>query len=280
MAKVIGILGLGLIGGSLGLDLVRLGYTVVGVSQRIQTCAIACERGAVTVAGTHWALLKAADIVFNCLPMDKVHGSMERLVTLLRPGTVVTDVASVKMPFIESATAIWPWFVGGHPMAGTAHQGITAALPHLFRERPYVLTPIPATNPDSLAQVQHLITALEAQLYTTDPASHDQAVALISHAPVFISAALLLTTQSAPPGIQHLAQQLASSGFADTTRVGGGNPELGLNMALYNRAALLEQLGSYQYVIEKLRENIAQGDGQALETLLKQSQQLRQDYVT
>lgn len=275
----VGILGLGLIGGSLGLDLTRLGHRVLGVSQRGSTCALACERGAVSIASTNWQLLKQAEVVFSCVPLDRVLASVVRLGTILTPGTVITDVASVKDPIVAQATQQWPWFVGGHPMAGTAEQGMGAALHHLFRQRPYVLTPLANTNRQALSQVETLIRPLEARVLYCDPVAHDQAVALISHGPVFISAALLQTVTQVPLELKKLTQQLASSGFRDTSRVGGGNPELGLLMAQHNQKAVLAVLAQYQQQLTQLQQAIEQSDWTWVEHYLKTSQGARPDFV-
>ncbi len=272
---LIGIVGLGLIGGSLALDFTRLGYTVLGASRNQETCAYAEANGFVQQASTDWQILSTAQVVFVCVPMEQVLASVEHLAQVLIPGTVITDVASVKEAFVTQATTRWPWFVGGHPLAGTARQGITAALPQLFKQRPYVLTPIITTNFEALTQVRTLVEHLQAQLILTTPSEHDRAVALISHAPVFISAALLLAAADTPSELTLLAQALASSGFADTTRVGGGNPELGTQMAQFNQVALLDQLERYQLMLTALKTAIQHGNWTFVENLLETTRQTR-----
>lgn len=276
LVLTIGILGLGLIGGSLGLDLTALGYPVLGVSRQAQTCALACARGAVRVASTQWDLLQHAHIIFVCTPIDQTLPAVARLSKVVRPGTVITDVASVKEPIVARATNLWPWFVGGHPMAGTAEVGMQAAVRDLFRERPYVLTPLPETVPEALAQMQEIVDRLGAQIVQAQPLAHDRAVALISHAPVFISAALLLMINQPDLQLRGLAQQLASSGFRDTSRVGGGNPELGLLMAQYNRDALLAALADYQEQFTRLSQAIQEENWTVIQELLDQTQSIRQ----
>jgi len=277
--RTIGILGLGLIGGSLGLDLTALGYPVLGVSRQAQTCALACARGAVRVASTQWELLRQAQLIFVCTPIDQILPAVARLSELVQPGTIITDVASVKGPLVASATELWPWFVGGHPMAGTAEVGMKAAVRDLFRGRPWVLTPLSGTGPEALVQVREIVDRLGARMVQADPTAHDRAVALISHAPVFISAALVLMANQPNPEIRELAQQLASSGFRDTSRVGGGNPELGLFMAQYNRDGLLAALADYQIQLTRLSEAIQQENWALIGELLQQTQALRPTFL-
>ncbi len=276
----IGIVGLGLIGGSLGLDWTACGYTVVGVSRKQTTCETAIARRAVADASPDFAILAEADVVFVCTPIGSILPTIQAIAPYLKSTAIVTDVGSVKEAIVEPATQLWPNFLGGHPMAGTAEVGIEAALSNLFVDRPYVLTPTPQTSSDTVEQVSHLVQALKAQLIHCDPAEHDQAVAWISHLPVMVSASLIQSCLSeSDQKILHLAQQLASSGFRDTSRVGGGNPELGVMMAQYNQAALLRSLFAYRDQIDQIIHQIETEDWSALQQQLLRSQQERPFFV-
>jgi arogenate dehydrogenase (NADP+) len=126
---------------------------------------------------------------------------------------------------VAAATQHWPWFVGGHPMSGKAEAGITAAETQLFKQRPYVITPIAETDQAAVDQVVAIATELGSTLYFASPDAHDRSVAWISHLPVMVSASLIKACWQEPDvTVKELAQQLASSGFRDTSRVGGGNP--------------------------------------------------------
>jgi arogenate dehydrogenase (NADP+) len=273
----IGIVGLGLIGGSLGLDWRRGGHTITGVSRRAATLGIAQERGVIDQGGTDVALLAGCDVVVLCVPLDCLLPMAQAVCPHLKSGAILTDVGSVKAPVVQAITRFWPGFIGGHPMAGTTEQGIHAAQSQLFCERPYVLTPTPQTQPQQLGQLQALVTELGAQLLQCDPQAHDRAVAWISHLPIWVSAALLCASAQEPdPQIVALAQQLASSGWRDTTRVGGGNPELGVCLARYNREHLLQGLRQYRQELEQIIQMVEQQNIPALTTYLQQSQRLRQ----
>jgi arogenate dehydrogenase (NADP+) len=267
---VIGLVGLGLIGGSLGLDFRSSGHRVLGVSQKQSTCEKALVKGVVDKASQDLTLLKDCDVVFICTPIPLVLPTLEKLQAVLHPHTVITDVASVKGPIVEVATARWPQFVGGHPMAGTAHQGIEAALVSLFHQRPYILTPIASTDAQALDTLTHLVSDLGSRLVVCSPEVHDQMVAQVSHLPVIVSAALLLSVVDP----EH-AQQFAGSGFQDTTRVGGGNPDLGLAMAQNNRTALLESLKQFRAALDHLEAQIQQQDWNGLQAQLETSRQIR-----
>jgi len=189
----------------------------------------------------------------------------------------------VKAPVLELWQGLHPRFVASHPMAGTAEAGVEAGQQGLFHGRPWVATPAAATDPQALADVRALAQLVGAQWLTFAAAAHDQAVALISHLPVLVSAALLQTADRASAAgsgdLAVLVRALASSGFADTTRVGGGNPELGSLMARCNREALLVALAVYRQQLEALEQQVSQGDWQGLRQELDRSQELRPQFL-
>lgn len=276
----IAIVGLGLIGGSLGLDLVRQGHSVVGIARREETAEAALAMGAVTKAGTDVALVAGADVVFICTPIDVTVATAKAIVPHLAEGAVVTDVASVKGEIVPRIEALWPNSVGGHPMAGKAEAGLAVAEAGLFRDRPYVLTPTDATPAWALERVRAIAASLGANLCQCHPDQHDRAVAWISHLPVMVSSSLILACQGeADPAILALAQTLASSGFQDTSRVGGGVPELGTLMARNNRAALLDALSQYQQQLEYMKSLITAENWEAVHNTLSKSQNARPAYI-
>nr|WP_290221783.1 prephenate/arogenate dehydrogenase [Trichocoleus desertorum] len=276
----IGIVGLGLIGGSLGLDLRSRGYQVLGVSRQEHTCQRAIARGAVDDASVNLTLLAAADVVFICTPLSAIESTVIQLIPHLAATTILTDVGSVKTSVVESITPLWPNFVGGHPMAGTAENGIEAAQANLFASKPYVLTPTTTTPPVCIETVETLVRSLNAHLYHCRPEDHDRAVAWISHLPVMASSSLIAACMSeTDPTTLELAQALASSGFKDTSRVGGGNPELGLMMARYNRSALLRSLSAYRNQLDQIIANIEQENWEGVADQLHQTQQARSQFV-
>ena len=275
----IGIVGLGLIGGSIGLDLRSRGFDVFGVSSRQQTCDRAQARGVVSEASIHLSLMAAADVVFICTPLGSIEPIVRDLVPYLSPHTIVTDVGSVKTPIVQAVSSLWPNFVGGHPMAGTAESGIEAAVPDLFVGRPYVLTPQAQTPAAAVDRVEEIARLLGASVYRCSPLDHDRAVAWISHLPLMASATLVAACdREGDRDIVNLAQHLASSGFRDTSRVGGGNPELGVMVAKYNREELLRSLSIYRDCLDEFISDIEAENWQALEHKLKLTQQARKNY--
>jgi arogenate dehydrogenase (NADP+) len=276
----IGIVGLGLIGGSLGFDFRAAGHRVLGLSRQSETCQQAITLSAVDEASIDPTLLATADVVFLCTPLGVMQQTVKALVPYLSSSAILTDVGSVKAAVVEALEPLWPQFIGGHPMAGKTIAGISAAQPGLFVDRPYVLTPTAQTPPDAKTILMQLIQTLRSKYYECSPAQHDRAVAGISHLPVMISASLIATChQECDAAILRLSQALASSGFQDTSRVGGGNPELGRMMAQYNREELLHSLQTYRLSLDNITALIEQSQWDALEALLRQTQQARKPFI-
>lgn len=276
----IGILGLGLIGGSLGFDLRSQGHHILGVSRREATCQKAVALGSVDQASVDLSLLAAAEVVFICTPLALIVPQLEQLSAHLSTATVVTDVGSAKAQIVKAISPLWNNFIGGHPMAGKTDSGIEAAQRHLFVDKPYVLTPITTTPTSAITVVEDIVRSLGANIHYCQPEQHDRAVSWISHLPVMVSSSLIAACLSeTDPDVLQLAQKFASSGFRDTSRVGGGNPELGVMMARYNRQALLRSLQQYRHNLDELTNLIEQENWTVLEQKLKSTGKARPNFV-
>jgi arogenate dehydrogenase (NADP+) len=276
----IGVVGLGLIGASWAGDLRQLGHRVLGVSRQAVTCEGAIAQGFVDEASTDLAILGTADLIFICTPIDKILPTIELLVPHLKPSAILSDAGSVKESIVAPATALWPNFVGGHPMAGKSESGLAAAELGMFDRKPFVITPIATTNPAAVETLKTVVEAIGCRIFLASPADHDQAVAWISHLPVMVSAsAIHACLENCSPELLQLAQGLASSGFRDTSRVGGGNPELGQMMAEYNRPALLAALRAYQQDLAETVTAIEAGNWELLHRKLARNQQARSNFL-
>jgi len=280
----IGIVGLGLIGGCIGLELKANGHEVYGVARRTQTCDQALAVQAVDKTSTELASLSPCEVVFVCTPIATIVPMVTQLAQVLSPDAVITDVGSVKGQLVTAATQQWPRFVGGHPMSGKSVAGIEAAERGLFWGNSYVITPVDSdglkTDEAAIALVEQLAKELGSILYRCTPAAHDRAVAWISHLPVMVSASLIQSVVDEPDkSVRQLAENLASSGFRDTSRVGGGIPELGLMMAQYNRAEVLRSLKRYQQNITGIIEQLEAEDWARLTETLEGTKTARSRFV-
>ena len=264
----IGIVGLGLIGGSLGLDLRSQKHYVIGISRKENTCKIALDRGVVDRASTEFTALSDVEVVIMCTPISAIAPTIKQIIPYLKSDTIITDVGSVKHSIVTECSKLWSNFIGGHPMAGTAESGIDAAQADLFTDAAYVFTPTENNQPEAVEKLKAIALDLNAIPYICDAKVHDRAVSWISHLPVMVSASLITACLQEDPDTLKLAQILASSGFRDTSRVGGGNPELGVMMAKYNREELLRSLHSYRDNLDEVINLIEGEKWDSLEQIL------------
>ncbi len=279
-SRCIGIVGLGLIGGSLGLELQSLGWKVHGVVHKTTTLKRAKERKLATLVSKNLEILKDCQIIFIALPLNKIINPSKELIKALPKNAVITDVGSVKSPIVRTWEKLHPRFIGSHPMAGTSEEGVNAGQLGLFNNRPWVATPNAETDLDALEVIEKIASSIGSKWITTDSDKHDEAVALISHLPVFVSAALLKTLGDLESeAMNNLTKSLASSGFADTSRVGGGNPNLGKSMAQNNTKEILKALSSYRKNLEELERNINHSSWNQLEKDLNFTKQLRPYFI-
>ncbi len=276
----IGIVGLGLIGGSLGLDLQNLGYEVYGLVNKKETASRAEERGLAKFISTNPNIITDCSIIIFALPLPQLINPQQEVIDALPKHAVITDVGSVKTPVVKAWKNIHPRFVGSHPMAGTIQNGVEAGVRNLFKDRPWITTPDENTDKDALNVIHKLASELESNWITTSPTLHDHAVALISHLPVFVSASLMQTVrQEHNEDLVKLTEAIASSGFADTTRVGCGNPDLGVAMASCNTSAVLDALQAYRSSIDEFEKIIRSKEWIILQEELKKNQLSRASFL-
>lgn len=208
----IGIIGLGLIGGSLFKDL-RKKYDVIAVSK---------SQNGENIYKTY-DVLKDRDLVFVCTPMNKTLSVLDELENILSPETVVTDVCSLKKFVCQKQR---PYkFIPSHPMAGTEHKGYENSFEGLFKDASWVVI----ANEREAIQLINIINYLGAKPVFTTAEKHDEAVAMISHMPMVIAQALMLAAKDNP-----LALEIASSGFRDMTRLALSNEEMACDMVSMN----------------------------------------------
>ncbi len=278
--KNIGIVGLGLIGGSLALDLQRIGYTVHGVTHRKESAREAEKKKIAQVISTDTSILKKCSLIILALPLEKILNPEQQLINALPNNAVITDVGSVKEPVLKIWNKIHPHFVGSHPMAGTNESGIHAGKRDLFKNKAWISTPSANTNSNALKVIEQLAISLGSQWVIADAKLHDNAVALVSHLPVLVSGALLQTVSNEKNHeLLNLSKTLASSGFSDTTRVGGGNPYLGVSMARNNKTTILKNLKSYRNCIKEIEDAIISEQWSKLQQILEENQKFRPEFL-
>ncbi|HVY71245.1 MAG TPA: prephenate dehydrogenase, partial [Verrucomicrobiae bacterium] len=276
----VALIGVGLLGGSLGLALKKRGLAtrVEGYVRREASVAGCEQAGAVDRASTDLAsVVTGADLVVFCTPLGQMKELAERLAPHLRKGALVTDVGSVKGSVCRDLTPIIAAaggeFVGSHPMAGGEKMGVGAARAELFENTVCVVTPASDAQAASAKQLAEFWKAMGSCILMLSPENHDELVARSSHLPHLVASAL--ATSVLAPELPSAIQKLCATGFRDTTRVASGSPEMWRDIALANRAQLSRVLGEVTADLERLRSLLDAGDAIALEKFFTVAKQRR-----
>ena len=276
----IGIAGLGLIGGSIGLKLQSLNHTTYGVTNNEINEKKAKERSLTNFVSCDLRILKECELIFLALPIKDLINPSQQLIRAIPKNAIVTDVGSIKNPIINTWEKIHPLFIGSHPMAGTEKQGINSGFKDLFNNAKWVVTPTQNSDPNALSTLSKLITSMECKICKASPKEHDEAVSLISHLPIFLASALIETAHiDKNKSLLNLAEHLAASGFADVTRVGGGNPQLGLDLATYNQENVLKAINAFKLNINQFESLIKNKQWQLLSKKLSHAKGIRKNFI-
>lgn len=261
--KKITIIGLGLLGGSLAMALKknRVPVKIVGTSRRASTVRKALKRRIVDEGILdHKRSVIDSDVIFICTPISRIIPTLKEISPSLKAGAIVTDIGSTKARIVKEGERIIPksaYFVGGHPMAGTEHAGLDAAMPSLFEGRPYIITPTPRTNNGAVSAIEGLVKKLKVRLIKMSPEKQDILVAGISHLPLLVAASLVNTIASMPQKKEFAS--VASSGFRDSTRVASGDPALGADIFTTNKKAVLKMLSLFKKELSRLENDVKKG---------------------
>jgi len=282
-AVLVTIIGLGLIGGSIGLALrqgKKSNWEVVGHSRRRKTVSDALSLGAIDRGTTNLKdAVRQAELVIIATPVLTVKEIFSTIATHLPSGCIVADTASTKAQVMKWAKGILPQtvsFIGGHPMAGRETYGIHAAEARLFRGCTYCLTPSEQASPESIDTVTAMVKKLGAIPLFIDAQEHDNLVAGISHLPMLLSAALISLTTKNPSWAK--MSRLAASGYHDLTRLASGNPEVNAHMCLTNQEAIIDWIDKFGQELERYRQLVAKG-GKRLEQVLTEANKARQEWL-
>ena len=254
----VGIVGLGLIGGSLGMALRRLGGTVevVGLTRTAEAADAAERLGAVDHASAEVAILDSSDVIVVATPIDAIEEVIDRIAPLTVAGTVITDVASVKRPVRRWARRLPEpgLLLGGHPVAGKAQSGIDAADPALFRGEPWIFTPLEAQSLRPFDGWLKLVEAIGARPVFLSPEAHDRQMAYLSHLAFVASSAFAETIRS------HADPSLGGPGYRGMVRLAGGDASMYTSILRENQDATLEAIDAFSVTMAALRQRIASGE--------------------
>lgn len=279
-ARRIAIIGMGLIGGSLGLALKTARGSkleVVGMDTNELSLVKARQRGAADIVTTDFKTgVTNADMVFLCTPVLQVTSLVKEIAPYLKKGAILTDAGSTKGYLIEQITALLPdgiQYVPGHPMAGREKSGIEAAEETLFRDKWYILTPSESNDMSAINAVRGVIGWTGARITIMDALQHDWCTALISHVPHIGAAALVNLLAYSQD--QDSSIKLAGGGFRDTTRIASSNADMWADICMTNATPIAESLDKFGQLISQVAEAIRQGDRASIYTFFANAKEHR-----
>ena len=274
------VVGVGLIGGSLGLAAKQVGAVqdVVGIGRSVASLDVARCRGLVdTVTQDLAGGLSGADLVVLALPVGAIPEILPEVRGAVGPDCLVTDVGSVKAPILAAGDVAFPdgRFVAGHPIAGKELSGPAAAHAELFRGANWIFTPSVRTQREAQARIAALCTAVGAHVVIMEPGWHDVVFATVSHLPHLVAYALMDAVLATERGGERV--RFSAGGLRDFTRVAGSDPVMWRDIFLMNRGPVLKVLDTYQEKLEQLAAAIRAEDGEALLARLLQARVAREE---
>ena len=281
--KKITIIGIGLLGGSIGLAVKRrkLARQIAGFVRR-RASLKDCERaGAVDFATTDLlAAVWDADLVILCIPLAQMRSRVRAMLPALKRGAIVTDVGSVKASVVRELESLiqksGARFVGSHPMAGAEKTGVAAARTDLFEKTVCVVTPTKKTNRAALKKVKQFWSAIGLRVLELKPEIHDALVSRSSHLPHVVAATL--ASHVLNPAHPKPQAALCANGFRDTTRIASGSPEMWRDIALANRKNLTKSLDAFIADLQKFQRLVKKGDAKTMAKFFETAKQRRDNW--
>jgi len=271
--KRVAILGLGLMGGSLGLALKARGVRVAGYARRAPVRDQALEMEAVDEAFSDPArAVEGASVVVVCVPVLSTAALLKSCRAHLAPGALVTDVGSTKAEIVRAARAILrrssATFLGSHPIAGSEQQGLAAARADLYERAVVVLTPVGGEPSGAAKRLERFWTSVGARTVRLPPRTHDRIMARTSHLPHLVAAALSVAVGRSPqpPGLR----DFCGTGFRDTTRIAEGAPDIWMDILQSNRKAIAMEVRAFERQVGLVARWLETGRDASLRAFLEQ----------
>ncbi len=272
----LGIVGLGLIGGSLARALKgrRGAPEILGCDKRREYARMALDCGAIDSIATERGIA-SCDVVVVCVPVRGSVAVIERIGRRMRPGSVLTDAGSVKAEVVargRAAAAKGVSFVGGHPIAGTENSGFPAADGKLFKGRTAIVTPCPGDDEAAVRTVEKIWEMAGARVLRMDPATHDHVFAYVSHLPHVVAYALVHAVGTLDTNVP---LGYSAGGFRDFTRIASSNPAMWKDIVLQNRPEMLRAMAHYRKNLALIEGLIRKGDEDEILAYFGRSKKIR-----
>lgn len=281
----VALIGLGLIAGSMAHAMREGGLAgrITGHARSAETREIAREIGLVDeVFATAAEAVRDADLVVLAVPVGAMAQVAAEIAPHLSPAAIVTDVGSVKQAVIDAVAPHIPpgvHFIPGHPLAGTEHSGPRSGFSTLFRNRWWLLTPLPGSDPAAVERLAALARAMGANVEMMEPAHHDLVLAVTSHAPHLIAYTMVGVADHLRQVTQSEVIRYSAAGFRDFTRIAASDPTMWRDVFLHNKEATLDILGRFAEELFVLQRAIRMGDGQQLHDYFTRTRAIRRGII-
>jgi prephenate dehydrogenase len=275
------IVGVGLIGASLGLALKKAGVVtkVLGVGRSKENLDQAQKMGAIDNVVDLVEAVKQSDVIVLCMPVAQMRATFEIIEPHLESRTMITDAGSIKGDVILAAKEVLGkkvcQFVPAHPIAGGAQHGASAAKADLFQGKQTIVCPLQENSPEDTALIMGFWESVGSIVKKISVVQHDAIYAAVSHLPHLLSYALMASVVNSEDADQKLGH--VGAGFKDFTRIAASSPEMWRDICIGNRAAILQELDRYLLIVNHMRKLVAEGDGEGLEKLFNKASKARQD---
>jgi cyclohexadieny/prephenate dehydrogenase len=291
MFNKVAIIGLGLIGSSIGHAVKRANFQgkslagdVAGFDASEDVCARAANLGFTdTIAASAEEAAGNADLVILCTPVGAYKALAQAIAPHLKPGAILSDVGSVKGAVVRDVAPFVPatvHFIPAHPIAGTEFSGPEAGFSSLFDGRWTILTPPPGADPAAVRALKKFWQDCGAQVEVMDVAHHDLVLAMTSHVPHLIAYNIVGTAHDLEQVTEGEVIKFSASGFRDFTRIAASDPTMWRDVFLNNREAVLEVLGRFNEDLSRLQRWVRDGNGQALFDLFTQTRAIRRSIIS
>jgi len=270
----IAIVGVGLIGGSLGLAIKKnkIAKKVVGICRRKVSLKAAVKSGACDIVTLNYKKgLKGADFVIIATPVGRIVNIAKKVIKHVKSNVILTDVGSTKEIIVNRIEKIVPShvkFVGSHPMAGSEKSGVKFAQHDLFKDSVCIVTKSKKTNKKALNTVKKFWKTIGTTSKVLSPANHDRYISFVSHLPHVAAIALTVAAESG-------SLEYASTGFRDTTRIASSDPLLWQDIFMTNRKSIIKSISKYKKILREIEISIKGKNKKFLRSILKKSKDIR-----
>lgn len=283
MFDKVGIIGLGLIGGSLAKAVrYRLGIqNIVAMNRHEDVLLSAYEEGVISAYTTEIdSLFIGCDIIFICTPVSTIYNYAEQLTAYVDKSCIITDVGSTKGCLYTEMESLAHQlcYIGGHPMTGAEKSRYEASKEHLFENAYYIVAPEDSVPIEKIEEFRSLINAIGAIPIVVAPMMHDKIVAAISHVPHIVASALVQTVKSLDTAEGHM-HTLAAGGFKDITRIASGSPDMWENICRENREEICKVITSFQTILDRVKENISSYDKNQVFSFFQEAKDYRDSFT-